>query len=201
MRRMTNRLLVMMVVGFSVTILVQPIFAADRWESCSKEVVCVIVEKHGKEIDFLVENRQTIDITLTLEVNPINLRSPVDFPYMGSFPGKETTKAFTMTIENPKQAWKSPYTYHWMIGDVNAVHDDAYVYHLPYKSGTAYKVVQGFNGTFSHYGEQVYAIDWAMPEGTPIHAAREGVVVDVKDANDLGGPGEEFKDYANYRNL
>jgi len=198
MRRLTNMLLVLIVVGFAVTIYVQQPLAEERWESCSKDVVCVIVEKNGKNVDFLVENRQMIEITLTIEVNPLNLRSPVDFPYTATFPEEATTKAFTMTIGDPRQAWKSPYTYHWVVGNVDAVHDDSYVYTLPYKSGASYKVIQGFNGTFSHYGEQAYAIDWAMPEGTPVHAAREGIVVDIKDTNDLGGPDEEFKDYANY---
>ena len=81
---------------------------------------------------------------------------------------------------------------------MNAVHDDAYAYRLPYKAGATYKVIQGFNGTFSHFGEQAFAIDWAMPAGTPVLAAREGLVVDVKDANNVGGPGEEFEEYANY---
>jgi murein DD-endopeptidase MepM/ murein hydrolase activator NlpD len=37
-----------------------------------------------------------------------------------------------------------------------------------------------------------------MPVGTPIHAAREGIVVDVKDDSRTGGAGQQYQDYGNY---
>lgn len=107
----TSRYLFGALMGFAVMLFAQPIRAAERWVSCSKEVVCVITEKRGQNVDFLVENRQTIEITLTIQVNAVNLKSPVNFPYTASFPGKATAKAFTMTIADAKQAWKSLYTY------------------------------------------------------------------------------------------
>ncbi len=36
-----------------------------------------------------------------------------------------------------------------------------------------------------------------MPEGTPVHAAREGVVVSVKDDSEKGGSHRKFEDCAN----
>lgn len=52
--------------------------------------------------------------------------------------------------------------------------DSTYVYALPYAKGKAYRVVQGSHSFFSHYGD--FAIDFKMKQGTPIHAARSGVV-------------------------
>ena len=56
-------------------------------------------------------------------------------------------------------------------------------YVLPYSIGESYLVTN----TTGHYirangGVGLYAIDFAMPIGTPIHAAREGVVVAVRDS-------------------
>src|SRR5690606_10536195 len=39
---------------------------------------------------------------------------------------------------------------------------------------------QGFQGPYSHYGAaNEYAVDFRVPENTPIYAARDGVVVQV----------------------
>ena len=62
---------------------------------------------------------------------------------------------------------------------------DSYIYELPFKEGTAHKVVQGYGGMFSH--KHKAALDFGMPERTPIYAAREGVVCSFKDDSNEGG--------------
>ena len=47
---------------------------------------------------------------------------------------------------------------------------DSYIYDLPFKKGTRQKVVQGYGGMFSHKNKA--ALDFGMPEGTPVYAAR-----------------------------
>jgi murein DD-endopeptidase MepM/ murein hydrolase activator NlpD len=73
---------------------------------------------------------------------------------------------------------------------------DSYIYDLPFKYGEEYKVVQGYGGLFSH--KHKAALDFQMPEGTPIHAAREGVVYSYKDDSDEGGPFSKYERKANY---
>lgn len=63
---------------------------------------------------------------------------------------------------------------------------DRYVYNLPFKEGTKYKVVQGYGGRFSHTNKA--ALDFSMPEGTPVYAAREGKIYSYKDDSNEGGP-------------
>jgi len=79
----------------------------------------------------------------------------------------------------------------------DAVHEDSYLYSLPYAAVTSFKVTQGYHGTFSHTGPDELATDWKMPEGTPVFAAREGVVVAVKDDSEKGGAHRKFEDCAN----
>jgi murein DD-endopeptidase MepM/ murein hydrolase activator NlpD len=73
---------------------------------------------------------------------------------------------------------------------------DSYVYDLPFQSGKKYKIVQGYGGLFSH--KHKAALDFQMPVGTPIHAAREGVVYSFKDDSDEGGPFSKYARKANY---
>ena len=74
------------------------------------------------------------------------------------------------------------HSYRWIVGSVDAKHNDNYLYSLPYKIGSKRRVTQGFNGKFTHNKiSSQYAVDFAMPEGTEIRAARDGVVVSIQN--------------------
>lgn len=66
-------------------------------------------------------------------------------------------------------------------------------YVLPYPVGREYICSQGFNNSYSHNGTFRYAVDFAMPIGTLITAARSGhVVYIVKSYSDYDQtPGHE----------
>jgi hypothetical protein len=74
---------------------------------------------------------------------------------------------------------------------------DHFVYWLPFLTGQGFRVVQGYGGAYSHTGEEHFSIDFEMPEGTPICAARAGVVYRVTDHFSEGGPHSSFKPKAN----
>jgi murein DD-endopeptidase MepM/ murein hydrolase activator NlpD len=73
---------------------------------------------------------------------------------------------------------------------------DNYEYELPFKKGAMYQVVQGYGGLFSH--RHIAAIDFEMPTGTPVYAARGGLIYSYKDDSDEGGPFSKYKNKANY---
>jgi murein DD-endopeptidase MepM/ murein hydrolase activator NlpD len=79
-----------------------------------------------------------------------------------------------------------------------AAQPDGTVYRLPLAT-SEFRIDQGFNGRFSHTDPQSrYAIDFAADEGTPVVAARDGVVMQVED--DFEGAGlnrEKFGARAN----
>jgi murein DD-endopeptidase MepM/ murein hydrolase activator NlpD len=69
---------------------------------------------------------------------------------------------------------------------------------LPYAQNRAFKVSQGFNGTYSHTGfGNIFAIDIAMPVGETVTAVRKGIVADARDDFSIGGPAQYFLDKAN----
>lgn len=73
---------------------------------------------------------------------------------------------------------------------------DTYIYDLPFKVGTSHKVVQGYGRMFSHKNKA--ALDFSMPEGTPVCAARGGVIYSFKDDSSEGGPFSKYDKKANY---
>ena len=56
-------------------------------------------------------------------------------------------------------------------------------YVLPYPVGKAYTCSQGFNTSYSHYGSFSYSVDFDMPIGTTVTAARKGRVVYIVENN------------------
>lgn len=79
-----------------------------------------------------------------------------------------------------------------------AARPDGTVYGLPLDT-SAYRIDQGFGGRFSHTDPQArHAIDFAADEGTPVVAARDGIVMQVEQ--DFEGAGlnrEKFGARAN----
>ena len=155
----------------------------------------VITEREGDKTRFFVRNFETTDMTATIEVGAVSMKSSVALPCTVTVPAGKTVEAFTLT--STAEDWSFNYTNHYTIGAQNAAHDDTYLYFLPYPAGSSFKVTQGYKGSFSHTGPDEYATDWKMPEGTPVMAAREGTVVSVKDHFDLGGPHRKLEDCAN----
>ena len=86
----------------------------------------------------------------------------------------------------------------WTVGYQHANHDDEYLYAFPYANGRAYRILQGYGSRFSHRGREEFAIDFDMPVGTPVHAARAGVVALVVEQHDKGCWEDGCGRYANY---
>jgi len=71
-------------------------------------------------------------------------------------------------------------------GDPRAL-PDGQVLRLPFADAPV-RVDQGYGGTFSHQdAANRYALDFALPEGTPVLAAREGTVLQVEAGYREGG--------------
>jgi len=165
--------------------------------STDKTAVKVNTQREAGGITrFVVENSELSEVTMTFDFSTVNLKSEVTFPYTATFKPGETA-AFTLSPLNTNAEWDYAYTNYYKLGSSVAVPDD-YVYSLPYEPGTTHRITQGYNGKYSHQGSNKYAIDWQMPQGTPVCAARGGLVVKVKDDSDLGGGNIKFDPFNNY---
>lgn len=73
--------------------------------------------------------------------------------------------------------------------------DTSYVYALPYEEGKTFRVIQGYFSRFTH--KERAALDFNMKRGTKITAAREGVVIRVKEDGTLGGLKRKYRSHGN----
>jgi murein DD-endopeptidase MepM/ murein hydrolase activator NlpD len=166
--------------------------------SARETLIRISTEREGSSTHLYVQNVQYADVTVTFEMDLVNLDTGVEFPYTLTVPGKQRLKLFTLSPRESNRGWSWSYTYYSTFGSTTAQHEDNYVYTLPYGPGKSFKVSQGYNGEYSHFGSDQYAIDWRMPLGTPIHAARGGTVVGVKSDSSVGGNSSKYDWDANY---
>jgi len=81
----------------------------------------------------------------------------------------------------PYGAWRYRIEMDALPGPLDPDVDGDHVYQPPVKPETALRIGQGFNGSFSHQAPHSrYAIDIPLEPGTPVVAARAGVVMDAE---------------------
>ena len=74
--------------------------------------------------------------------------------------------------------------------------DTSYVYWLPFAPGKKFLLIQGWQSNMSHKGE--LSLDFKMKTGTSIYAAREGIVIELKEDAEHGGLKDEFLNDGNH---
>lgn len=163
-----------------------------------EKLVAITSEKSDGATTFYVQNLQHADVTVTLEAKLSNYKSDKELPLTMTVPPSAKVPAFVISrVQADKDAdWSYKYFATW--GSLDAKHNDDYVYALPYAPGEAYPVSQGFHGAYSHTDGDSFAIDFKMAEGSPVHAARGGVVVGARDDSAKGGPSKKYEWDANY---
>ncbi|MGV3774427.1 MAG: M23 family metallopeptidase [Verrucomicrobiales bacterium] len=164
----------------------------------AQKLIKISTSKKSDHTEFYVENLQSASVTVTIELDVQNLTSSEPLPYTATLEPKIKKKVFSLkpTESDKDSSWS--YTYYATWGSLNVSHDDSYIYGLPYSAGKTFPVSQGFHGKYSHTAGDCFSIDFKMPVGTPVHAARGGIVVGVKDDSDKGGGDKKYEWDANY---
>ncbi len=160
--------------------------------------VRVVDEPYEGGLRLLVDNANLAAITLTITVTGENAVTDPPTPTIVTCSGKGR---FPFVILRPLEGQRDfgyRVRYDWQFGGALVTHDPSTVYELPFASGKRFRVAQGAHGTFTHTGHDEYAVDFEMPEGTPVHAARAGVVQVVVDRFRDGGSDPGFRDQVNF---
>jgi len=82
---------------------------------------------------------------------------------------------------DPTAAWRYSIRMSAVPGAMAAPPRDSHDYRLPFPPEQAVRIGQGFAGGFSHQAPHSrHAVDFTLPTGTPVLAARAGTVMDVE---------------------
>ena len=90
------------------------------------------------------------------------------------------------------------YTWGAALGPPGAVHHPPRPYRAPFALGASFPVSQAYPARITHVTpDTIYAVDIVVPDGTPIYAAREGIVINVRHDSFRGAPVAAMIDQAN----
>lgn len=160
------------------------------------KTVFMETKRSGNYIDVFVINRNFYDVTVKIKAKYKNIIQMQNRPEVVVVKANSTLNYTKLRLG--KGSMHYSFNFSWIIGSIHAVHDDSYLYRLPFATGTACRVSQGFDTAQTHKENSKYAVDFAMEEGTKIYAAREGVVVKTKSDSNIGGYAKEFAKDGNF---
>lgn len=158
-----------------------------------------VVEKRlGDTTLISLRNDQICEMTVGLDFTLDNVSPGIRLPLELIVPAQcSTAPLVVLRPTNPSRLWQ--YTWHlsfsWGSPGARQAVDQLYL--LPFAPGRTFRVVQGQDGAFSHTGEDRFAIDFGLPEGTQVFASRDGIVVMVRDGFDAGAADPSYKKKAN----
>ncbi|MFA7337183.1 MAG: M23 family metallopeptidase [Candidatus Obscuribacterales bacterium] len=149
--------------------------------------------------------RQVLDATVTITGNLDNMQSTPALPCTFDiteqrYPSAKAINLVTCQQSSDDAACHYDWKYYWRIG-ARGGRADSSIYSLPFQKGTSHILAQGYGGTISHFAgtDKEFAVDFVMPIGTTVRAARAGQVIAVKADSNIGGMDPaQFKYAANY---
>lgn len=146
---------------------------------------------------YVFRNRCSVPVSIKLSLELTNvavtgLHDLIEIPANGTVVGPTFRRA------NPAMGgWNYRWTYRYNFG-AYTVSRPSEPFDLPWAVGESREVGQAFGGDRSHTGDDKYAVDFPMPEGTPIYASREGLVCYMRENLTEGGWKPELRDKDNH---
>ena len=147
--------------------------------------------------DYVVSNSEAVPVSIKLDLKLKNLSSDKNWKQVFVIPAfAQDYKILELRmIKRDSYGYNASASY--AAGDQREpAFDQDFNYHLPYARSASWLVSQGYNGNSTHRGK--YAIDFTMPVGTAVHAARDGVVLQVKQNESIGCAAARCLESANF---
>ncbi|WP_085579089.1 MULTISPECIES: M23 family metallopeptidase [unclassified Pseudomonas] len=164
------------------------VFQDRMVERLERQVYLDIKKQKGVDVVF-VRNDLYAPVEVALAFTGMsNVRGAPAQTIRRVLPARSNTRLALLTaVSGGKPLVYTP-MFHYSLGDPAGA-AQSYRYPFPWRGGP-FRLSQGANGDYSHFGpKNRYAMDIAMPVGTPIIAARAGVV--VKTENSQNGRGTD----------
>jgi len=159
----------------------------DRMVERLDNQVKLETKKHEAGETLMVRNDLYAPVQIELRFERVDNASGVpDKPISWVLPPRSHIRLATLAPRDASKPMRYTPKLRYAMGDPRLLPTQKN-YPLPWRGGP-FRLTQGANGQYSHFTPKGrYAMDIAMPEGTPIVAARSGVV--VKTENQQSGRG------------
>ena len=156
-------------------------------------------------IEFRALNNDNTPYNVEISMSLENMQANAALPFKGIIAANSTNESVLFKISRMDSA--KGYFYrdlNWSLAtgpvippyEKPVVHNGTYGY--PWPKGKTYRIDNAFNGYGAHRGDYAYGVDFKMPEGSDICAARDGVVIAIETKFTRGGNDQSLADKANY---
>jgi len=182
--------------GLLCTVLValSPTAIAD----CKDDWICVDEIRNDGDVELRARNLREFPLTYTLRIKATHYSVKGPNTVTQTVGPGEAQRIMVLDGNGGGDKASFKYSIKWTVGSIDARHDDEQLYAFPYAPENAYRILQGYGSRFSHRGREEFAIDFDMPVGTPVHAARSGVVARIEESNSKGCWEDDCGQYANF---
>jgi murein DD-endopeptidase MepM/ murein hydrolase activator NlpD len=160
--------------------------------------VCLEFRDTRSRRTYWVVNREPVPATVRLTFHRLeNLRPVGAVPVERVTPAYSTEELIQLRVVASDRSIGARPAFTVDLGSSDTPYDADHPYTVPFGGTEPRELTQGFGGRESHMGGMRYSLDFAMPVGTPVLAARSGVVVHVQDGFTEGGSDPDLLERAN----
>ncbi|MGR9085687.1 MAG: peptidoglycan DD-metalloendopeptidase family protein [Gammaproteobacteria bacterium] len=173
--------------------------AVRQLKVAPRQMVRLIQSGEDRKPAYAVRNDYAGPVEVEIDfAEAANARATPELPVRtGIAPGVSDPLFETAAVDG-SQPWSYTLKLRYVPGRPMANYRSEALYFPPIEPNASFRITQAFDGAFSHRDDQNrYAVDIAMPVGTPVHAARAGVVIAVEDDFFRGGTDQAYRDEAN----
>ena len=149
--------------------------------SFDKPEVKLLERSTDEGVTLYAQNTYYAPIQLAFRiVTPRNVDARTPLRGMQMLPPRGDATLLSVGAADPSMPVLFDYEYQFLPGDPQAQHRPDRPYRFPFGKASGFLVTQAYPDTITHTDpSSQYAIDFAMPIGTHIDAARGGVVIEI----------------------
>jgi murein DD-endopeptidase MepM/ murein hydrolase activator NlpD len=139
-------------------------------------------------IRFIAINDGPAPMTVFFKLDGSNIQANKKLPLATAIAPRTSQEIVRVSPRKRSERFSFQYEHSAIIGDAFTPPDEAYRYRLPFEKGVRTQIVQEPGGTLTtHNSDRLRnAVDFGLPEGTLVTAARAGTVIEVKDGFTVG---------------
>ena len=149
--------------------------------------VCITGLRSRQGVSYVARNDAAVPATVGIRFRQlINLGPAINGSVTRVVPAGQRVTLASLRVLERRRSFSAQPVVTIDLGSDSAMHDAAVAYTMPFGGTERRRLVSG-EGAPTHLNENFYAFDFEMPEGTPVLAARSGIVVYVQDGFTEGG--------------
>jgi murein DD-endopeptidase MepM/ murein hydrolase activator NlpD len=179
----------------------QPFEQTEIRRSFQTPEVRLLQRRVGASIAVVAQNTYFSPVQLAFRLTALE-NVAADTPRSGivTIPARSEQELLVVGRSNPAAEMSLAYEFQYLPGSPDAEHRPDRPYRLPYALASSFPVSQAYPDTTTHDDDASrHAIDFVMPIGTGVYAARAGTVIEV--ASDFFEAGLDFAEHGPRANI